>query len=697
MATKKDTEEKQPESKASWLRLNGKEAGEEEFCAWIKRQVTEHPVVSNYHSKWKELLAWKEGDMFSQWSSKGGEGSGGMVPVEFKTGYRRSKVVVNLMKPLSEALSSKISFEHSIVGSPNSGENKDVIGAQVASKFIAFNDATINMDAIMDDLKYDLVNIGTACGEVFYDENMYGTIAPRENGKPNPDKEAKDSGDVSMRVVPIFNIRPDPTAKTPEEMRWIIELMELTKDELLRCYPDAKEAVLDAGPNNKSNKYLGMNVDPKEIDPKEETYTIQKYLERANEDYPKGRLIVTLGDRVIWAKKNPKPKAKLDYFFFFYYKNPYKFWSWGPLYYVQDPQRIINRLTSMAVDHVESWKAKAMVGKNAIKTAGAFTTDIAEIIEVDFSRGEPRPFTTPELSPQVAALREFFIGVLDRVANVHEVSYSQLPEGASRAPADLYRQMLEQENVKLDSLVNHANKTLLQIDTARLEFMDQHYTMARKVKIVGKNRASSVAYYDKTDLNGNFDVVLEKGVSLSQSSTVQTRLILEMWNQGLLDQADKPKILKMIAMGTGENLLRDDMADTEKAVRENQAFIDGTYGKKREEGGVSFFIHDDHHLHMDFHTTLVKTEEAMKWTEETMTAMLMHIQMHFQVLAVLQGQAAGTAAGGGASPSAAEASGIVGGAGAGAAGGSAAAPGPVPAPAAGAIAQPGVGTTAKAV
>ena len=164
-------------------------------------------------------------------------------------------------------------------------------------------------------------------------------------------------------------------------------------------------------------------------------------------------------------------------------------------------------------------------------------------------------------------------------------------------------------------------------------------------------RAAMVEYFDGSDLNKNFDVKLEVGASLSQSTSIKTRLIIEAWNQNILDPSWRPKVLRALNIGTAEFDLREDVVDMEKAIRENQAFIDG---KDQEKGAVEWFVHDDHRLHMEYHTTLAKTEEFKSWPDERKARLLEHINLHMQVLALIDQAAQGIVPGaaGGASPQA---------------------------------------------
>jgi len=652
-----------------WFKINGVEKSEEEFASWVDDQAKKHPVVSAHHGKWKELMAWEAGEQFSIWDDRERE----LKPVSFV--LRKAKIVINLLKPLVEVLDSKIAFLHSAVGIPNSGETKDLFGSQVATKLLGFNDYVNGFQNKLGRSKYDLLRTGNACLKWVWDSEYRETsVAPRKEGKADLTKETRERGELLCFNVPIFNVRPDPTALDPTEMRWIIELKELTEQELLRAYPDAKEFIGELSPGG--DKYSGMNVNEDEKDKDEPTYIVKEYWEKPSSDYEKGRRLDFCEKRCLFSDDNPTPGADIPYFFLYYKKTPYSFWSLGPLHFVQDLQRFTNRLVSMAFEHVESWRPKMMVGKNALRNASAFTVDPFEILEVDFSKGEPRPITMPQLDSQVGALRDFFISSLDRVSNIHEVSYSRLPQYASRAPASLYQQMIEQESLKLDPMIGLANDTFINMDKLRLEIMDKHYSMPRKIKVVGQNRAATIAYYDKGDLNRNFDVRLEMGISINQSPSMQVKLITELWGQGILDESFKPKIIRMLNLGTGEYDLRDDIADTEKAIRENQSFIDKTYDKEFSKGGIFFYIHDDHNLHLEYHCGLIKTEEAMQWEEKELMALAEHINQHFQTtIALSQAMkpplSAPGAGGPGGVPGAHQAS-------AGDEGGGGAAPGPIP-------------------
>jgi hypothetical protein len=200
--------------------------------------------------------------------------------------------------------------------------------------------------------------------------------------------------------------------------------------------------------------------------------------------------------------------------------------------------------------------------------------------------------------------------------------------------------MLEQENVKLTPMVKRINRTLTKEAKYRLKLMGQHYGLKRMVKMVGENRARSVEYFDKADLASNYDVRLEVGVSLNQSSTIQSRLYIELWEKGLLAPKDRIRVLRALNLGTAERELRSDIVDSEKADRENQAFRDGTWNKKREEGGVRMILHDDHETHLDIHTDFMKTEEGARLPEKDYMALYRHTNQHWKILQVLMAKMA---------------------------------------------------------
>lgn len=632
------------ESQGSWFKINGIDRTEEEFCQFIQDQIEEHPVVKVHHGKWKELMEWREGNQFSKWS----DDKRSVVPVNLTT--RKSQIVINLIKPLIETIEGKINFFHKIAGVPNSAEATDIHGSQVATRLLDYNDYVNESQALMEDTKYDLFNTGNACKKWIYDKSSSSYMAPKLNGKVDSSKKQRIQGEVIGTVVPIFNIRPDPTAKEIEHCRWFIEIKEVTVQDIVDTYKIPKEKLdLEAdSPAPTGDKYRGMNEPIEEKDKSEKTRIVAEFWERPSQWYRNGRMIVTIDNIAVHAGKNTCPDSDLPYFMYYYHKTPYSFWAKGPIHFVQDIQRWFNRMVSIEAEHIESWRPKMTVGPGALKAKGSMTVDSFEIVEVDYSRGDPKPMQMPQLSPQVMEFRDFLVASIDRVSNIHEVSYSRLPQYASRAPASLYSMMLEQENIKLGPMVSGLNKTIIKEAKFRLKIMDNYYDHPRMVKIIGQNKRTQIEYFDKADLNSNFDVRLEIGVTLNQSTTMQLRSLLEFYDKGII--TDKNKIIRAANLGIAEQEFRTDVVDSERAMRENQAFQDGTWDKLKKfpippallqqltqigmkETETEVYIHDDHAVHIESHTDLLKSEDAERWPEDRFAYADKHVIIHLLFLA----------------------------------------------------------------
>lgn len=597
---------------------------EESFLAFVEKQVKDHPVVKEHHAKWKELIAWENGDQFSTYD----EVSRTMQPVALK--FRKNKIVVNRMKPLAEAIEGKINFVSMYSGLPNSSDTEDVNAAQIATSLLAHNDYVNNTENLNEELKYDLIRTGNAWRKWTWDTGSFGYIKG-EDGDGNP-KAVKQAGELIGVVPSVFNIRPDPTAKTVEEMRWLIELAEVTEDVILENFDIAKEELRKCESTD-ATKYVGMNEKENEKDKDEHTYIVKYYWEKATKKYPQGRHLIVVGKIILWRGENPC-LGQIPYWHYGYKRYGNSLWHTGPLHHVQDLQRIDNRMVSITSEHIEAWKPKLQIGPGALVKNGAYTTEAAEIVEVDSSKGEVRPIPIPELSPQVGAFMGYIENAINTVANVHEVSYSQLPTGANRAPASLYSMMLEQENLKIDPMIKRINKALLSEGRFRLRMMEKYYKQDRLIKIVGRSREASIAYFKGADLKGNTDVKLNIGVNIHQSKVVQQRLLLELKGQGA--PIDWNKIFKLIGEGDIEEELRGDIADETRAQRENQSFMSNDYDKKREDGGVFVYMHDNHELHIETHTNLAKTPEAQKWPKKQWDDFQEHIMGHLKIIMVLK-------------------------------------------------------------
>lgn len=601
----------------------------ETYYAFIERQLRQHPVVKVHHGKWKELMAWEaEGKQFSEWDSE----KIAVLPVELKR--RTKRVVINLMKPLVETIEGKVNFVTNYVGMPNSSEMKDIEGAKVATKLLSHNNYVNDIDTLNEDLKYDFFRTGNACRRWTYEKGKTGYA--RLNGKTNQEIE----GEIVGYVPSIFNVRPDPTAKTIADCRWFIEFSEVTRDSILEAFPEITPeelASLNQTDDKTGNKYTGLNEKREEKDTEEETFIVSYYWERKSKKWPQGRLIISTGNLLLWANSNPA-LGDIPYELYGYKRNGNSIWHTGPLHHIQDIQREFNRMVSIISEHIEAWRPKVIVHPESILKDGAFTTDSFEILECDLTRGEPRPMVMPELSPQVMNQRDFMIMAKDLVSNVHEVSYSQLPQYATRSPASLYSMMLEQEDLKITPMVRRINSILVREGNKRLKLMEKYYDQERLVKVIGPDNSASIQYWSGADLNGNTDVKLSQGVSIHQSKIVMQRLLLEFKNAGAPIEWDK--IYKLIQDQDLEQELRGDIADQTRAARENQSFMNRTYDKEFKDGGVIIYMHDNHEIHMEYHTNLRKSEEVQAWDEKDISALDNHINQHYMFIMLLQQQAA---------------------------------------------------------
>ena len=204
-------------------------------------------------------------------------------------------------------------------------------------------------------------------------------------------------------------------------------------------------------------------------------------------------------------------------------------------------------------------------------------------------------------------------------------------------------------------MIRRHNRTLKKEVQFRLEMMGKYYKNPRMVKIIGVNERSTIAYFSGSKMEGNYDVKLIVGVSIHQSKTIQQRMMLD------LKQAGAPiewnTIFKLLWEGDISEKIRGDIADEQRASRENQCFLENTYKKKFKDGGVLILLWDNHAVHLDMHTKLAKTEEAQRWPDETSEAMNKHILEHMGMLkqqmqaaaaqaAMTQGATVGAGAGG---------------------------------------------------
>ena len=94
-----------------------------------------------------------------------------------------------------------------------------------------------------------------------------------------------------------------------------------------------------------------------------------------------------------------------------------------------------------------------------------------------------------------------------------------------------------------------------------------------------------------------------------------------------------------------EQEFQTDIVDSERAMRENQAFMDGKWKDLKKFPAppivmeafaqmgqplleTEVYIHDDHVVHLESHTNLLKSEDTESWPEEQFKALDKHVMVH---------------------------------------------------------------------
>ena len=615
MAEKKKTKEKEKEIN---YKFNAEQA--KDYLEDIQDQIINHPVVKNHHGKWKELIAWTDrGEQYSQW--KGGK----LAPADLH--LRKTQVVVNFMKPVSEAIEGKMQLIYKLAGQPNSGEQEDIQASTVATKLLAHNDYVNDVEGKMEDFKYDLIRTGNACLKWMWDESKFGYIPLHEKEKT---EKVKQDGEVTMFVPSIFNIRPSTIGKDRNTWPNFIELMEVATQDIIDEpeFKITKEEIEPSG-QSKDGKYSGMNEKEEDKADDQKTKIVAFDWHRKSKKYPEGRLIISIKDKILFSKANPC-LGEIPYFLTIFKRDGNSIWGTGPMHHIQDLNRRLNRMVSITCEHIESWRPKVIMESDALLKRESFTTDAAEILEAMPGKiGDVKALAMPQLSSEVAAMIQFFLSSKDMVSNIHEVSYSQLPKYASRAPASLFAMMLEQENLKIDPLIKRLNSMIRESGSFRLRLMDKYYKQDRMVLVMGEGQQASIDYFKGADLDDNFDVKLEIGVSIHQSQAVLGDMLIQLKREGILSESDNNKIIKLLNIGDASEELRGDVADVTRAMRENQAFISNKDDAEFGEGGVKLYKHDDHALHLDYHTNLRKQDSTEQWEQERLDRLDVHIDEHW--------------------------------------------------------------------
>lgn len=423
-------------------------------------------------------------------------------------------------------------------------------------------------------------------------------------GQPLVDKNGDPVhlGEVETREVSPFEFYPDPFGVTMEKKSWVFIQTLRSPEYIMERYGvkvEARDVSGDTFVDGQLTAISGLGG----AQPKKGVME-RRFIQRPTKQYPEGRYVVYVDQKVLEQGPNPYPKATLAFATFVDIPVPGRFWGDSTITDMIDPQRNLNKTRSQAIEIRNALKPKYFVVKGALLPGQEITNAPDEIVEYEERPNTPeggRPYlsqgaTVPESMWKDA---ERSTAEIRDVSGVHEVSNSSTPSGVTAARAIGFLQ--EQDDLRLGPTAKEYERAIGERDEYKLRLGRQFYDEPRTARIVGPNNAVKVVQFYKEDIPDDVDVRVVAGSALPKSRVARQNLLVSLYKMGVFKE-DPNEFLRLMEIGDIEGLYKRVTVDVNQAERENERL-------KRGESIAPAHRGDNHPVHVGVHNEMRKGEE----------------------------------------------------------------------------------------
>jgi hypothetical protein len=517
----------------------------------------------------------------------------------------RVLTTVNYIRPIVRTELAKLMKQKPIIGVQPTGNEPDRVNqAKAAEKIRQYLWDKTNMDEIRKQVLLWALVTGTGIFKVYYDPTAGEVI----------DEEGTRLGEVVLSAVSPFEFYPDPYATTIDEMNWCFHVKIRSAEYVAEKYGvEVEPEAINVNQYLEGKMFLITDNTSQNI---KKGVVVKEFWQRPTKKYPRGRYVVYVKDKVLFAGDNPYEQGMLPFAAFSHIPVPGRFWGDSVVTDLIKPQMNYNKARSQAIEirNLMS-KPKWLVPKGSLETQ--ITSAPGENIEyVPVANLRPEPIRGIDVPATFWKEFDQIKSEFYDVSGQHEVSHAQIPAGIRSGIAIAYLQ--EQDDTRLTVTAQSYEKALEKVETLKLRLARQFYIEPRVGRIVGENNTVEVFTFMGRDIPEDVDVKVQAGSSLPQSRVAKQEFIISLWEQKIIQ--DPKVVLKLLEFGDVEGIYDDIDLDTSQAQRENELMKEGKYEEPED--------FENHEVHIYEHNKFRKTEEYDALPDEIKQLFAQHVAVH---------------------------------------------------------------------
>lgn len=468
-----------------------------------------------YELAWRLNLNFLVGNQYSYITPRGD------IETSEKQYFWQSREVFNHIAPIVESRLSKLQrVRPTVTVRPYTDNTDDILAAQRSETVLGATFERINFPRLISEATVWSEVCGTSFYKIQWDTGL---------GNGLPDNPEIKEGDLSLEVVPPFEIYPDSNECAElNDCASIIHAKTLSLAHIKNLYNidlDAQE-IYTSNPYNIST---GSNAEPSAV-------VIERY-EAPTRDLPEGRLVIVAGNKLLYVGKLPYTCGENGTRTFPFVKQistrkPGSFWGSSVIERLIPIQRSFNAVKNRKFEYLNRLVfgvlavEEGSVNKDELQDDGLYPGKM-----LVYRQGSTPPaFLKEENLPSAfneeeEKLKKEFV----TVSNNPDIMSSG--ESAVRlASGTALNLIIEQDNDKLTTIADNIRCAIKEAAKQLLRVFKQYADFPRAVRRTETKELLSLSGNDIT----SFDVVFSTENEQNLSIAAQRSAVLELYSSGLL-------------------------------------------------------------------------------------------------------------------------------------------------------------------
>lgn len=589
---------------------------------------------------------------------------------ELRPGERRytfNKIKPSVLTLLSKLCKNRVKLEVK----PDTNDIERIEVAKAGFKYLTYQWDEDKMDTKIRRLKFHMLLDGFPALKVYVDKTQGEDIDVSSLEDVESDDLPTKTGKIVTKVVDQFSLRVDPSAETPEEIKWVVEEYPMEVNEIEDIWGVEVEPESNISMNQSFE--FGIASDKKKY---KNHAMVRDYWELPCAKYPNGRRIVIAGDKAVEKNTNP---GEWPYIFFPAIPIPGTAVATGIVTDMTTPQKSYNIKRTAEAKILEEMGNPLWLKPEGSVDDEELTNEIGGIVHytpINNFKPERVPGNSVDAGWQNAMERDE--ADLEDISGAHEISQGASPRGNNTLGG--LQLQVEQDETKLALLVQSYEDGIKIWGEKVLRLIKKHFPEEQQLSIVGENGQIEAFTFIGEDLSGGEVVDVVPGSSMPTLKAVQDEKIMAMWGAGMFTdprtgQPDVRKVVRMLGESIAVEYFDDTEQDENKALMENRQWLNTFSDESAVEQIMQYqltmqqnqqaaevagriglpvelpqpqmpvrlpIVRDfyDHETHIRVHNRFRKSQEYDELPPELQQIIDQHVAEHEQILMAPQMQAA---------------------------------------------------------